>query len=55
MEGCLPQDGAGNFIADRERSDVVHDSAGFSRRADAGDGQGEASLEIRGFLGWLEG
>ena len=29
--------------------------AGFSRRADAGDEQAEASLEIRGFLGWLEG
>ncbi|MGV8174197.1 MAG: hypothetical protein ACP5OU_00670 [Methanothrix sp.] len=54
MEGCLPKDEAGNFVAERELGCGAR-PAGFSRRADAGDGQGEASLEIRGFLGWLEG
>jgi hypothetical protein len=55
VEDCLPKDEAGNFVAERERSDVVHDLASLPRRADAGDEQAEASLEIRGFLGWLEG
>jgi hypothetical protein len=26
VDACLPKDEAGNFIADQEKSDVVHDS-----------------------------
>jgi len=33
----------------------VHDQAGLPGGADAGDEQAKASLEIKGFLGWLEG
>ena len=29
VEACLPKDGAGNFIASQERSDVVHDLPAF--------------------------
>ncbi|OPY48937.1 MAG: hypothetical protein A4E49_03308 [Methanosaeta sp. PtaU1.Bin112] len=25
VEACLPKDAQGNFVADREKSDVVHD------------------------------
>ena len=29
VDGCLPKDGEGNFIADQEKSDVVHDLLAF--------------------------
>ena len=29
VEACLPKDDAGNFIADREKLDVVHDLLAF--------------------------
>ena len=44
-KACLPKDEASNFIAERERSDVVHDLLAFLA---------ERMQEIKGFLGWLE-
>ena len=29
MVACLPKDAAGNFIAEQEKSDVVHDLLAF--------------------------
>jgi hypothetical protein len=29
VDACLPKDGEGNFIADQEKSDVVHDLLAF--------------------------
>jgi hypothetical protein len=29
MQSCLPKDEAGSFIAEQERSDVVHDLLAF--------------------------
>jgi len=54
VQDCLPQDEAGNFIAERERSDVVHDLLAFlaERMLEMNK---EKQKEIRGFLGWLEG
>ena len=45
VDACLPKDEASNFIAERERSDVVHDLLAFLA---------ERMQEIKGFLGWLE-
>ena len=47
VDSCLPKDAAGNFIADQEKSDVVHDllardpglMAGVARALDAADHQ----------------
>ena len=54
MEDCLPQDEAGSFIAEQERSDVVHDLLAFlaERMLEMNK---QKQQEIRGFLGWLEG
>ena len=54
MQGCLPQDEAGGFIAGRKRSDVVHNLLAFlaERMLEMNK---EKQQEIRGFLGWLEG
>jgi hypothetical protein len=51
---CLPKDGAGNFIAEQERSDVVHDLLAFlaERMLEMNK---QKQQEIKGFLGWLEG
>jgi len=38
MEAFLPKDEAGNFIAEQERSDVVHDSPGLPGGKNAEDG-----------------
>ena len=40
VDACLPKDEAGNFIAERERSDVVHDSPGLPGGKNAGDEPG---------------
>ena len=54
MDACLPKDEAGNFIAERERSDVVHDLLAFL--AERMLEMNKTKLkEIKGFLGWLEG
>ncbi|MDD4448574.1 MAG: N-6 DNA methylase, partial [Methanothrix sp.] len=54
VEACLPKDEAGNFIADQEKSDVVHDLLSFlaERMLEMNK---EKQNEIKGFLGWLEG
>ena len=54
MQSCLPKDEAGNFIAEQERSDVVHDLLAFlaERMLEMNK---QKQQEIRGFLGWLEG
>ncbi|OPY48940.1 MAG: hypothetical protein A4E49_03311 [Methanosaeta sp. PtaU1.Bin112] len=54
VEACLPKDAQGNFVADREKSDVVHDLLAFlAERMQKKNKQKQQ--EIRGFLGWLEG
>jgi len=54
VQECLPQDGAGGFIAERERSDVVHDLLAFLAKRMLEMNKAKQQ-EIRGFLGWLEG
>ncbi|MEI6103765.1 MAG: N-6 DNA methylase [Methanothrix sp.] len=53
VDACLPKDGEGNFIADQERSDVVHDLLAFlaERMLEMNK---QKQQEIKGFLGWLE-
>jgi hypothetical protein len=55
VETCLPKDWEGNFIADQEKSDVVHDLPAFLAERILEMNPAEASREIKGFLGWLEG
>ena len=54
VEACLPKDEAGNFAADQEKSDVVHDLLAFlaERMLEMNK---QKQQEIKGFLGWLEG
>jgi hypothetical protein len=54
VDACLPKDDAGNFIADQEKFDVVHDLLAFlaERMLEMNK---EKQKEIKGFLGWLEG
>ena len=53
VDACLPKDEAGNFIAEQERSDVVHDLLAFlaERMLEMNK---QKQQEIKGFLGWLE-
>ena len=53
VDACLPKDEAGNFIAELERSDVVHDLLAFlaERMLEMNK---QKQNEIKGFLGWLE-
>jgi type I restriction-modification system DNA methylase subunit len=53
VEACLPKDAAGNFIAERERSDVVHDLLAFLAEKML-EMNKQKQTEIKGFLGWLE-
>ena len=53
MQSCLPKDEAGNFIAERERSDAVHDLLAFLAKRML-EMNRQKQQEIRGFLGWLE-
>jgi hypothetical protein len=50
VEACLPKDVAGNFIADQEKSDVVHNLLSFlaERMLEMNK---EWQQEIKGFLG----
>ncbi|MCX6677623.1 MAG: N-6 DNA methylase [Methanothrix sp.] len=50
---CLPKDGAGNFIAEQEKSDVVHDLLAFLAEKML-EMNKQKQQEIKGFLGWLE-
>ncbi len=54
MDACLPKDAGGNFIADQEKSDIVHDLLAFlaERMLEMNK---KKQPEIKGFLGWLEG
>jgi hypothetical protein len=54
VDACLPKDEAGNFIAEQEKSDVVHDLLAFlaERMLEMNK---QKQQEIKGFLGWLEG
>ena len=54
LDSCLPRDEAGNFIAGREKSDVVHDLLAFLAEEMLEMNKAKQQ-EIRGFLGWLEG
>jgi hypothetical protein len=53
MDACLPKDEAGNFVADQEKSDVVHDLLAFlaERMLEMNK---QKQTEIKGFLGGLE-
>ncbi len=50
----MPKDAAGNFIAEQERSDVVHDLLAFLAER-MREMNKQKQQEIKGFLGWLEG
>ena len=54
MDAYLPKDAAGNFIAEQERSDVVHDLLAFLAEKML-EMNKQKQQEIKGFLGWLEG
>ena len=53
VDTCLPKDEAGNFIAEQEKSDVVHDLLAFlaERMLEMNK---QKQTEVKGFLGWLE-
>jgi len=52
VEACLPKDGEGNFIADQEKSDVVHDQLAYLAERMLKMNK-QKQQEIKGFLGWL--
>ena len=54
VDACLPKDSSGNFIADQEKSDVVHDLLAFLAERML-EMNRQKQQEIKGFLGWLEG
>ena len=53
VEACLPKDTTGNFIAEQEQSDVVHDLLAFlaERMLEMNK---QKQTDVKGFLGWLE-
>jgi len=53
VEGCLPKNDLGEFIAEGERSDVVHDLLAHLAEEMIRMNK-EKQEEIRGFLAWLE-
>ena len=54
VDACLPKDEAGSFIAEKEKSDVVHDLLAHLAEKML-EMNKQKQQEIRGFLGWLEG
>ena len=54
VDACLPKDAAGNFIAEQEKSDVVHDLLAFMAERML-EMNKQKQQEIKGFLVWLEG
>jgi type I restriction-modification system DNA methylase subunit len=54
VDECLPKDEEGEFIAEAERSDIVHDLLAYLAEEMIRMNK-EKQEEIRGFLGWLEG
>jgi hypothetical protein len=53
VDGCLPKDDAGEFVAEGEMSDVVHDLLAHLAEEMIRMNK-EKQEEIRGFLAWLE-
>ncbi|HEC95497.1 MAG TPA: hypothetical protein ENI50_00550, partial [Euryarchaeota archaeon] len=53
VEMCFPKDKKGNFITDKEKSDVVHDFLAFLAEQMI-EMNKEKNAEIKGFLKWLE-
>jgi len=53
IDGCLPKDDAGDFVAEGERSDVVHDLLAHLAEEMIRMNR-EKQEEILGFLAWLE-
>ena len=53
VDAFMPKDEAGNFIAEQEQSDVVHDLLAFLAEKML-DMNKQKQQEIKGFLGWLE-
>ena len=53
VDDCLPKDDAGEFVAEGERSDVVHDLLAHLAEEMIRMNK-ENQEEIRGFLAWLE-
>jgi len=53
VEECLPKDSEGNFIADKEKSDVVHDILAFLAEQMI-EMNREKQTRRKEFLGWLE-
>ncbi|MGP8321891.1 MAG: TaqI-like C-terminal specificity domain-containing protein [Methanosarcinaceae archaeon] len=53
VEECLPKDAEGNFITEKEKSDVVHDLLTFlaERMIEMNNTKNE---EVKGFLEWFE-
>jgi type I restriction-modification system DNA methylase subunit len=54
VDECLPKDSSGGFVADREKSDVVHDLLAYLAEQMI-EMNKEKQGEIRGFLDWLRG
>jgi len=52
-ESCLPNDAEGNFVAEGEKSDVVHDLLAFLAEQMM-DRNRQKQSEIESFLRWLE-
>ncbi len=53
VEECLPKDEDGNFITEKEKSDVIHDLLAFLAERMIGMNK-EKKEETKGFLEWLE-
>ncbi len=53
VDGCLPMDASGEFVAKAEKSDVVHDLLAHLAEEMIRMNR-EKQEEIRGFLAWLE-
>jgi hypothetical protein len=53
VDACLPKDAAGNFVAEQEQSDVVHDLLAFLAEQMLKMNK-QKQQEIKGFLCWLE-
>jgi len=50
IDGCLPKDDAGDFVAEGERSDVVHDLLAHLAEEMIRMNKEKQEEEIRGFL-----
>jgi hypothetical protein len=53
VEECLPKDKEGNFITDKEKSDVVHDFLAYLAEQMI-EMNKEKQSEVKGFIKWLE-